>query len=113
MDRTAELRAIVKRVLEDYARFFEHAMPEDIQLQTVFDEAHDHYFIYHTGWHNDHRIHGTPLHIDIINGKIWIQHDGTKDGIADELMEAGIAKNEIVLAFYPKEHRQYTEFAIA
>jgi len=25
------------------------------------------------------------LHLDIINEKIWIQYDGTEDGIADEL----------------------------
>jgi len=50
---------------------------------------------------------------EIINGKIWIQRDGTEYGIANELVAAGIPKNKIVLAFHPEDVRQYTDFAIA
>jgi hypothetical protein len=53
------------------------------------------------------------IHVDIINGKIWIQRDGTEYGIANELVNAGIPKNQIVLAFQPADIRQYTEFAVA
>lgn len=34
------------------------------------------------------RVHGCLLHVEIIDDKIWIQRDGTEDGIADELVEA-------------------------
>ncbi|HEX7447902.1 MAG TPA: element excision factor XisI family protein [Pirellulales bacterium] len=33
------------------------------------------------------------IHVDIRGGKIWIQHDGTEDGIADRLVEAGVPKH--------------------
>ncbi len=47
-----------------------------------------------------------------INGKIWIQHDGTESGIADELEEAGIPKNKIVLGFRSPDVRKYTGYAV-
>lgn len=51
--------------------------------------------------------------MDIKNGKVWIQHDGTESGIAGELLEAGIPRDHIVLAFHHPSKRQYTSFAVA
>jgi hypothetical protein len=65
------------------------------------------------GWDNGKRIHGALVHIDIVDGKLWIQRDGTEHGIAKELEQAGAPKNHIVLAFRPFEVRQYTEYAVA
>jgi hypothetical protein len=31
--------------------------------------------------------------VDIINNKIWIQYDGTEQGIAGDLLAAGIPKD--------------------
>jgi len=53
------------------------------------------------------------IHLDIINGKIWIQHDSTDWPVADALLEAGVPKEDIVLGFHPAEVRQYTDFAVA
>jgi len=64
------------------------------------------------GWKNDVKIHGCVVHLEIINDKIWIHRDGLEDGIADDLLRAGISKKEIVLAFHPQQIRHLTEFAI-
>ena len=53
------------------------------------------------------------LHVDIINGKVWIQRDGTEEGIALELVAAGIPKEHIVLAFHHPSRRPDTEYAVA
>jgi hypothetical protein len=53
------------------------------------------------------------LHIDLIDNKLWIQHDGTEEGIALELVTAGIPKEHIVLDFRSLEQRKRTEFAIS
>ena len=58
------------------------------------------------------RNHGCIVHLEIINGKIWIQRDGTEDGIAADLLAAGVPKSDIVLAFHPPEIRQHTDFAV-
>jgi hypothetical protein len=58
-------------------------------------------------------VHGCLVHIDILDGKLWIQRDGTEQGIATELVAAGIPKDAIVLAFHPPEIRPHTEYAVA
>ncbi len=51
------------------------------------------------------------IHIDIINGKIWIQCDFTEEGVANELVELGVPKTDIVLGFRSPHMRQFTGFA--
>ena len=87
--------------------------PSQTEKQIIFDKQRDHYQIVNVGWkRNGHRNYGCILHLDIKDGKIWIQHDGTEEGIAAALVEKGVPKHDIVLAFHPPEMRQYTEFAI-
>jgi XisI protein len=53
----------------------------------------------YAGWNGPYRIPGSVLHLDIRNGKVWIQHDDTEDGIADKLVSARISTDRIVPAF--------------
>ena len=111
MDRLADYGAIVKRIFDGIAA----QIPEDDEVVTerIYDEAKGHYELMRVGWRDTRRLHGIVLHADVRNGKVWIQHDGTEDGIADELLEAGIPKEHIVLAFHPPYKRPYTGFATA
>lgn len=52
------------------------------------------------------------LHIDIKDGKIWIQHNGTERRIAQDLLELGVPKQDIVLAFHSPTRRKYSDFAV-
>jgi hypothetical protein len=52
------------------------------------------------------------FHLDIIDGKIWIQYDGTDRPIAEELVRAGIPKEDIVLAEQPADVRPHTGFGV-
>jgi len=52
------------------------------------------------------------VHLQIIDNKIWIQRDGIEEGIATDLMEVGIPKEQIFLGFKPEHIRPYTEFAV-
>ncbi len=45
--------------------------------------------------------------------RVWIQQDGTEDGIAGELIQAGIERERIVLGFHPAWKRPITGFAVA
>ncbi|MCP4348492.1 MAG: XisI protein [Desulfobacterales bacterium] len=63
------------------------------------------------GWHNNKRVYGCSLHIDIKNNKIWIQHNGTERSIADELTELGVQKEDTVLGFHTPYMRQFTDYA--
>jgi hypothetical protein len=101
--------SVVEKLLQEYADFLDN--DEQVKVELVFDRQRERYLLVETGWQNGYRIYGTLLHIDIIDGKFWIQHDGTEDGIADELVTAGIPKKQIVLAYKSLEGRQITEFA--
>ena len=83
----------------------------NVQIETIFDEANDHYELMYAEWNGPHRIHGSVLHLDIRDGKVWIQYDGTEAGIAEELVKAGIPRDRIVLAFKPPEARKFTDYA--
>lgn len=62
---------------------------------------------------NQEEVYGCVLHLDIKNGKIWIQHDGTEGGIANQLVDCGVPKHDIVLDFHSPFKRQFTEFAVS
>ena len=42
-----------------------------------------------------------------------IKESITEEGIATELLNLGVPKEDIVLAFYPPQERKFTEFATA
>jgi hypothetical protein len=50
--------------------------------------------------------------VNIQNGKVWIRHNGTEGGIADELVGRGVPKHDIVLGFHSPFKRQFTDVAV-
>ena len=111
MDELTHYRNTVRGLIETYAGY--PPARGDVQIEKIFDESNDHYDLIFSGWNGPYRIHGSVLHIDIRDGKIWIQHDGTEDGVAEELVKAGIPRDRIVLAFKPPSIRPHTGFAVA
>ena len=103
-------RSIIENVLTDYSKY-PYAYGQ-IERQLVFDRTRDHYLLMSVGW-DKRRVHGALIHIDLIDGKCWIQRDGTESGIAVELEAAGIPKDRIVLAFRSPEIRAHTGYAVA
>ena len=85
----------------------------EVEMQLIFDTERDHYQLVHAGWHQHRRQYGCLIHMNIKEGKIWIQHDGTEQGVANELVELGVPKDAIVLAYQPPYKRAYTDFALA
>ena len=110
MDKIDKYREIIERVLTEYA-VIPYAYGE-IKSEPVFDRLRDSYLLVNVGWHKGRRMHGCLVHIDIIDGKIWIHRDGLEDGIATDLEREGVPKSDIVLAFHAPELRKYTEYAV-
>jgi hypothetical protein len=63
------------------------------------------------GW-DLRRVHHCVIHIDLVDGKLWIQCDGTETGVALDLEAAGIPSKRIVLAFKSAKVRPYTGYAV-
>ncbi len=103
-------RDAVRAVILEYASH--KPSHGEIETEAVIDEGQGHYEVMHVGWDGERRVHGCVLHIDVIGDKIWIQHDGTSPGVALDLLESGIPRESIVLAFHPRSVRHHTGFAV-
>jgi hypothetical protein len=110
MDPLDRYRAIVGRVIEEYASY--KPAYGDIRTEAVVDREHDHYEVLQVGWHDGRRVHGSIIHIDIRDGKVWIEHNGTDARLGEELVTAGIPRNDIVLGFQPVELRPQTSYGV-
>ncbi len=109
MDKLSHYRQLVQQLMIRYSAY--KPAHGEIEVETIFDEVHNHYQLVNVGWENETRIHGCPMHIDIKNNKVWIQHNGTEVDIGDELIEMGVAREDIVLGFQPPYLRPFTKFA--
>ncbi|QLE57717.1 XisI protein [Nostoc sp. TCL26-01] len=82
------------------------------EIQLLFDTERHHYQVLNIGWRDNKRIYGVIIHVDIKNEKICIQRDGTEIGVANELIAAGVPKEDIILGFHAPYKRQFTGFAV-
>ena len=67
------------------------------------------------GWNPEtsNFIYGVAFHIDIKDGKVWVQQDNTDAIIVDDLLEGGIPQSDIVLGFLSPYMRQFSDFSVA
>ena len=71
-------RNIIRRILTEYANIpYSHG---DMRCLPVFDEKQDRYLLIRTGWDGPRSAYGVVIHLDIIDGKIWLQCDNTDAG---------------------------------
>ncbi len=71
----------------------------DVELVVVCDDASGNYLVLMLGWEGYNRLDAPVIHIRLKDGKVWLEEDNTDALIAEQLVEAGIPKEEIVLAF--------------
>jgi len=102
---------IIKYVLRRYAELL--AAEDSVKAHLVFDDEHQSYVVVEIGWREKKYIYQPVIHLELHNNKVWIQQDYTEVGVADELMEAGIPAQQIVLGFRHPKVRQHTGFAVA
>jgi hypothetical protein len=105
-------RRTIKKILTEVAAI---PFPEVVTMtaKTVFDDAADIYLVVVEGWQGVRRLHGCLVHVEIKGDKIWVQLDGTEDGVVADLLAAGIPKDRIVLGFKSPQSRALTHFAVA
>jgi hypothetical protein len=109
MDKVDDYRKLVFDLIERHAG--QSPSHGNIESLPLYDTANDNYLLMDVGWDNTGRVHSIVLHIRLRSGKILIEWDGTENGVAAGLVEAGVPKEDIVLAFYRPERRSFTEFA--
>jgi hypothetical protein len=113
MDKLDFYRQTIKKIFTLYSETRIPVNTPNPGYQLIFDESHDSYMLYRTGWKDDYRrFHFCVFHIDIINSKIYVQEDATDFDIVGELESYGIGRDEIVLAFHAPYKRPHTGYAV-
>lgn len=116
MENINELRQIIETVLTEKAGFYRRIneqKADENMVELVFDHERDKYVLFNIAWEKYERTYYSVAHLDIIDGKIWIQKDATEEGIATDLEKLGVPKDKIVLAFHSPTLRKYGEYAFA
>lgn len=111
MVKLSQYPQLIKDIINEYAKI-PSALGE-VETEVIFDDSQGHFELMRSGWINGRRVHGALIHIDIRSDKILIQHDGTEEGVANQLVALGVPKDKIVLAFKSPALRKYTDFATA
>jgi hypothetical protein len=52
------------------------------------------------------------IHMEIRDEKIWIQRNMTDVDFAEELVEMGVPRTDIVLGFHSPFKRQFSKYAV-
>ncbi|MDX2248670.1 MAG: XisI protein [Bacteroidia bacterium] len=114
MDKLSNYRTLIIELLKQYiAMPSVSASDDELEEQLILDREHDHYQILAIGWQGAKRIYYPVFHLDIKNGKIWVQEDATDFDIVGELENRGVPKSDIVLAFHAPYRRPHTDYAAA
>lgn len=110
-ENLSQWRRTLEEILQHYADIPNRY--SEIREYVIVSRDLNHFILMQEGWQGKERSHGTIVHAEIRDGKIWIHYDGIEDGITDELVTAGIPKENIVLAFHPPHVRPHTGYAVA
>ncbi|NEP13347.1 MAG: XisI protein [Symploca sp. SIO2C1] len=113
MDKLEKYRLIIRQLLNSHATLEANKKEEEIECQLIFDTEHDHYQLLDIGWDGLKRVYNCSIHFDIKDGKIWIQRNMTEADLAQDLVEMGITKEDIILGLHPSYKRPYTGYGVA
>jgi XisI protein len=104
-------REFVKSLISNYAN--SDISNEEVEVQLVLDADRDHYQWMNVGWQGSDRIYRCVMHFDIKDGKIWLQQNLTDRDPAEELVNMGVPKGEIVLGLQMPSKRPYADYGVA
>ncbi len=105
----AKYSEIIQTIIREQAKL--HRLGS-VPIETILDLERHHYLLLQVGWVKNHWIYGSILHLDIINGKIYIQQNNTEQAIAPLLVKLGVPQEDIVIGFHSPFKRQFTEYAV-
>lgn len=110
MGKLEKYRQVIKEILLHYSQY--KPSNGEIEVQALFDEERDHYQILGVGWDGKKRVYGCSVHYDIKDEKIWLQVNNTEIDFAQELVEKGVPREDIVIGFHTPFFRQHSGYAL-
>lgn len=110
--KLASYEKIIVDTLRAYAEMF-NSQHDGLEAIVITDLEGRHYQLLNLGWRKEEHHCYIIFHFDIKEGKVWLQENRTDILIAQELVDKGIAKSDIVLGFQWPEVREEAGYAAA
>ena len=110
MDKLERYRQVICSLLKEQGEII--PVNGTIETETVFDHEAERYLLLHLGWNGQQRIYSVVIHLEVREGKVWIQQNTTDFSVAEELLKRGVAREDIVLGLKPAFVREYTGFGV-
>jgi hypothetical protein len=110
VDKLTKYSQLIKDILIEYSQY--KPATNDLEIEAIFDEQRGHYQVVTFGWEGKKYVHYCLIHIDLKLDKIWIRWNMTEKDIAEELVELGVPKQDIVIGFHPPLMRKLTDYAV-
>jgi hypothetical protein len=104
MERLEHYRQLIQDMLTQYVA--ELPPKEGIESQLLIDTQRDHYQWMRVGWKGSQRVYHIVVHLDIKDGKVWIQQNTTDSNLTQALLMRGVAHEDIVLGLQPAYKRE-------
>ncbi|NBC09752.1 MAG: XisI protein [Bacteroidetes bacterium] len=104
--------SILAKFLHHYAKLY-NQQADGLNAKVVIDREGGHYQLLNVGWLKDKYQFYIIFHFDIIDDKVWVQENRTDILVAQELVEQGIPKQNIVLGFQSPDVRALSGYAVA
>jgi XisI protein len=112
MDKVKKYQKIILGILQPYTQVRYANLKAENQL--IADKENHRYQIITIGWDEKGKfVHDCPLHLAIINQKIWVQRNMTELDLGTMLNKQGVPNQDIVLGFLSPKMREYTDYAVA
>lgn len=114
MDRMTPAHQALDALVRRFGGAFRPERTPSVETALITDAEHGQYGILRLGWQPDgRRTFNTVFMARVKDGKVWIEADNTDLAVADELLKAGVRREDIVLGSVHPAERQYSDFAVA
>jgi hypothetical protein len=109
MDTIAFYKSVITNSLEAHAELANQMSQSGLETHAVLDDSQGRYALLRVGWQQKKRVRTVILYVRLYDGKIWIEEDWTENGLAADLIAAGIPREIIILAFLHPSKRESVE----
>jgi DNA-binding GntR family transcriptional regulator len=113
MENLTHYQNLIKQFMSQFAELTNSQPTPNTEMIVIFDDEHKQYVLMNMGWTEKGHLHHTTLHVYLRDEQFWIEEDWTEKGFANYLLEQGISREKIILAFHPPQMRHLTDFVVS
>lgn len=104
MDQTVSYAEILTKVVRAEEQYQPSFAP--IKIVPVCDASSGQFLLLMIGWEGPRRVDRILFHAQLLDGQVYLETDGTEEGLSSLLIEAGIRAEDILSGLDEKRREQ-------